>query len=75
MVSHWGSKQFYFMNGKNRNSKEIDHSYFVPDNFLFPNIFSSIFIKKGQIQQKFALPYILREIQSNTSLYNNLNDC
>ena len=49
------------MNGKNRNSKEIDPSYFVPDNFLFPNIFSSIFIKKGQIQQKFALPYILWE--------------
>ena len=49
------------MDGKDAEPKEIDSLYFVPDNFLFPNIFSSIFIKKGQIQQKFALPYILWE--------------
>ena len=52
----------HFMNGKNTKLKEFDSLYFVPtDNFLFPNIFSSIFIKKGQIQQNFAQPYILWE--------------
>ena len=49
------------MNGKNTKPKEIDSLYFVPDNFLFPNIFSSIFIKKGQIQQNSAPPYIISE--------------
>ena len=43
-----------FMNGKNAKTGEIDPLYSVPDNFLFPNIFSSIFIKKGQIQQNSA---------------------
>ena len=55
-------------NGKNAKRQEIDSLYFVPDNFLFPNIFSSIFIKKGQIQQNFAPPYICWENTTKTVL-------
>ena len=43
------------MNRKNAKPGEIDPLYSVPDNFLFPNIFSSIFIKKEQIQQSSLL--------------------
>ena len=69
-VSNWEiSWNFiHFMNGKNGNSEEIDSLYFVPDNFLFPNIFSSIFIKKGRIQQNFAPPYICWENTTKTVL-------